>query len=76
MKIQTKTCPRCGSPPIELEVPDDAGMRYLQGATVTQAFPNPILDANQREMLLSGLHGQCWDETMGTIDDELSGDDK
>lgn len=72
--IKTKKCPVCGRPARWLRVPPDALQRYDTGmASINEAFP--MLSADQREQLLTGLHGQCWELTVDPIDDELKGDD-
>lgn len=71
--IQTKPCPECGRAAQELSVPDDAALRYYNGATIQSAFP--MLSADERELLISGLHSECWERLMALYDEELVGEE-
>ena len=52
------TCPICGKD-WEVEVKSSDYMRYMSGAYVQDAFP--YLSANERELLISGICGECYD---------------
>lgn len=54
----TRTCPICGEDN-KLVVDADAYQRWLDGELIQRAFPG--LDADQRELLMTGLHGECFD---------------
>jgi hypothetical protein len=54
-------------------VPDDAALRYYNGATIQSAFP--MLSADERELLISGLHSECWERLMALYDEELVGEE-
>ena len=42
--------------------------RYQDGATIQDAFPE--LDADQRELVLTGICPKCWNDTMGNDGEE------
>ena len=59
INVLCPTCPRCGNKAI-IEVDLDGYMRWVGGEHVQAAFPT--LDANHRELLMTGIHPACWDE--------------
>lgn len=71
--IKTKACPVCGRPARWIRVPPDALQRYETGQLDIQAA-FPMLSADQREQLLTGLHDDCWNTLVDPIDDELTGE--
>ena len=71
--LQNK-CPFCGKPhTIEVDMDEDEFsdrlFAYRRGGEFIQnAFP--MLDANQREFIKTGICPKCWDSVMGGGDDE------
>ena len=64
--VETPTCMYCGRRG-QLEVPA-AGWKKLQaGALIQDALPE--LDPDQRELLITGTHAQCWDALTGGDED-------
>jgi hypothetical protein len=59
--VTTKPCPFCGKT-TDLELPYDGALAYQEGALIQKAFPD--MDAADRERLITGTCGPCWDETM------------
>jgi hypothetical protein len=57
MLIKRK-CKTCGKPQ-ELEVDEEAYMRWQLGEKVQDAFPH--LTDSEREMLITGTCDECWD---------------
>lgn len=68
VQLRTKPCPKCGESE-ELTVPASAVAAYQDGALIQLAFP--MLTDDQAERLITGLHGECWDEATYLFDDEL-----
>lgn len=58
MKVHTK-CPRCKKQE-DIEVPKLGYQQWVSGALIQRAMPG--LSATQREQLMTGICGQCWDE--------------
>lgn len=56
--ITTRPCMVCGQAS-EVSVPVDGYSRWQAGAYVQDAFP--AMNADEREMLISGTHPVCWD---------------
>lgn len=57
-KINLK-CQYCGKE-IQINVTQEQIDKYQSGELIQRAFPN--LTAEQREMLLTGTCGECWDK--------------
>jgi hypothetical protein len=55
--ITTRICPECGLSG-NIEVTEESLKKYKSGAHVQDAFP--FLSADIREMLITGLHPNCW----------------
>lgn len=70
--LQTKPCPECDKPVEVFEVPVEAYERYENGATIQEAFP--MLTADQREQVISGYHGACYEALMDVIDEQFASD--
>ena len=67
VQVATKTCPGCGKAST-LEV-DKAGYKaWQQGTLIQRALPD--LTADQREQLITGYHGKCWDVLFPDEDEE------
>lgn len=78
MNIAVK-CPPCivCSKHSTVEVQEDDFYRWQgswdkPGVLIQDAFP--YLDDDQREMLMTGTHPQCWDEFITEVEDEANGD--
>lgn len=65
--VTTRPCVVCKET-AEIEVRAANYRRFLQGALIQEAFPD--LDADQRELLMSGTHAHCWVAIYGTEDEE------
>ncbi len=61
------TCPICGKVN-EVNVKFEDYLRWQDGELVQNAFP--YLNANDRELLLSGICSKCWDKMYGENDDD------
>jgi hypothetical protein len=59
MKVRTKNCPFCHQS-AELEVKEEDYTRWLQGDLIQRCFP--YLSKDDRERLITGFHGDCWNE--------------
>lgn len=57
--VHTGICIHCGKPGF-LEVDAASYNRWQEGEFVQNAFPDMPLD--DREQLISGIHGKCFDE--------------
>ena len=64
--MMTVTTPRCSvcKKHGQLEVDERGWAQFQLGAHVQHAFPN--LDADQRELLISGTHAHCWQRLFGS----------
>lgn len=75
--IQTAPCPRCGTKGI-INVPKINYEKWKSGEIpyVQNAFP--MLDAGQREQLMSGYHDRCYDLDAAFFDglDDLADDEE
>lgn len=58
MIVNTMPCVECGKTSM-LTVDDEGYARWKGGELVQVAFPD--LDADQRELLMSGTHAHCWE---------------
>ena len=65
MKIQ-KECPHCHKIQV-VHVDDNQYNDWLAGKNIQRAFPN--LSADQREILMSGICPECWEEIFGEDDE-------
>lgn len=61
------TCYQCGKPQ-EVIVDDAALRKFRAGSFVQDCFPT--LPPEQREFLLSGICGKCWDELFSKEDED------
>ena len=66
MKIE-KICPHCHKLQT-LEVDDSQYYDWMAGKNIQRAFPN--LSADQREILMSGICPECWEDIFGEDDEE------
>ena len=59
MTVHTKACMLCGES--GHIVVDEAGLEaWGSGVLIQNAFPE--LSAAEREQLMTGIHGECWDK--------------
>ncbi len=65
--VQTPPCPRCGKPST-LTVDDEAFETWRSGTLIQNAFPD--MSADDRELLITGYHGKCWDLDFGYISED------
>lgn len=63
INVATRPCCVCGQRAM-VTVPLDGYERFVRGHDVQVAFP--ALDADQRELLISGTHAHCWEAIYGT----------
>lgn len=63
--VLTRPCPICKQPS-ELDVDQDGLLRWKNGELIQNAFPD--LTANQRELLNTGFHPDCWDSVFAETD--------
>lgn len=63
------TCPVCMlcREQATLLVPGDGLAEWLAGRLIQEALPTLSID--EREMLISGTHPDCWDDLMGEEED-------
>ena len=68
MNVVTKRCVVCGSNGM-LENVDALGfIRWSElGENIQDALPD--LDADQRELLMTGTHAHCWEKMWGDADE-------
>lgn len=60
-------CPFCGKAH-EIEVNEIDYLDWKDGMLAQEAFP--YLEANEREMLISGICPNCWDDIFGQVEEE------
>lgn len=63
--ITTPRCPHCGMSG-EIEAAADEYLAWVTGTLIQRAFPT--MSADEREMLMTGIHPKCWDEIFGGDD--------
>ena len=67
MNVMTRKCVVCGKRSILHDVDALGYIRWMEmGENIQDALPG--LDADQRELLMTGTHAHCW-ETMWEPDD-------
>jgi len=59
--IETRTCLVCGQDG-RVEVPFKGYMDWQAGAFIQDAMPD--VSAAEREQIITGTHGACWDKMM------------
>ena len=62
MTTITKPCIHCNETST-LTVDADGYRQWVSGALIQDAFPD--MDADNRELLISGIHPACWDTMFG-----------
>ena len=65
MNILCGRCQVCHNA-AEVEVPTEGYWRWRRGEEIQTALPE--LDADQRELLLTGTHAHCWERMFGGDD--------
>jgi len=66
MTVMTPRCQMCKQHGV-VEVDERGWAMFQMGANVQDAFPD--LDADQRELLLTGTHAHCWEQIFGSEDE-------
>ena len=63
IEVQLKTCIFChkGSP--LMKVDRERFYEWQNGTYIQNAFPE--MTVNDRELLMTGTHSECWDKMMG-----------
>ena len=61
--VETPRCPVCDRMGSVIVEDDDYG-KWISGVFIQDAMP--YLSAGEREMLLTGVHDECWEEMWGT----------
>lgn len=67
LTVHTPRCIVCEQTGV-VEVDFDGFAAWRAGAYIQEALPQ--LDADQRELLMTGTHAHCWDRLFGRDDDE------
>lgn len=60
--IMTPRCMACGEASI-VELTDSEQVALDSGALIQNALPHRTAD--ERELLITGTHGECWDKMFG-----------
>ena len=66
MNVFTRMCPMCGNKSM-LTVSLDGFIRWQEGELIQEALPE--LDADQRELMITGVHAHCWQAAFGEGND-------
>ena len=66
VEVETPVCVSCGNRGLLKGVDYDGFERWLDGEYIQDALPE--LDADQRELLISGTHAHCWQKIFGESD--------
>lgn len=64
----TRTCPLC-SQTYTMAVDGNSYAKWEAGAMIQDAFP--YLSADEREQILSGSHGNCFDKAFADLSEDL-----
>lgn len=73
IKVRCLPCPVCGLRG-EVQLTDREFTRWRDGAPLDSAVPR--LSDDERELLITGTHGDCWDKMFQDEDVECSECDK
>lgn len=66
--IETNYCTECGKNSL-ITVPEKEFTKWRTGTPIQLAFPD--MPAQEREMLITGIHPECWKRLFGNpFDDE------
>jgi len=61
MIVRTRPCPMCGNSSVLHDVDALGYVRWSElGEMIQDALPE--LDADQRELLMTGTHAHCWEK--------------
>lgn len=60
--LYATNCIRCGKL-YQFEVPNEGYKRWLEGELIQKALP--MLTPDQRELMISGICGKCFDKMFG-----------
>lgn len=67
MRVITQTCRMCGKGGVVEDVDALGFIRWSElGENIQDALPG--LDADQRELLMTGTHAHCWERMWGPDD--------
>jgi len=67
MIVTTRKCPVCGNRSVLHDVDALGYIRWTEmGHNIQDALPG--LDADQRELLMTGTHAHCWERLWGPED--------
>lgn len=64
ISYETKPCISCGEKSI-IELDNDKFVAWISGEHVQNVWPEKTAD--ERELLITGTHGTCWDEMFGEV---------
>ena len=64
--VKCRSCIKCDES-ANVDVPLDGYNEWKHGASVQVAFPG--LDVDTRELLISGVHPECWEKMYGDDDE-------
>jgi hypothetical protein len=68
MNVVTRKCVMCGQHGMVEDVDALGYIRWSElGENIQDALPE--LDADQRELLMTGTHAHCWERMWGSDDD-------
>jgi hypothetical protein len=68
MRVETPTCRVCGNRGVLEDVAALGFIRWSElGENIQDALPE--LDADQRELLMTGTHAHCWEKMWQCLDD-------
>lgn len=59
IRLETIACIHCNKTSF-IDLPVDGYQKWLNGKGTLEAFPS--FDADQRELLISGIHAECWNK--------------
>jgi len=66
MTVTTPRCQMCKQHG-EVQVDERGWAMFQLGANILDAFPG--LDADQRELLITGTHAHCWERMFGSVEE-------
>jgi hypothetical protein len=69
MRVVTRKCGMCGERGVVEDVDALGFIRWSElGENIQDALPG--LDADQRELLMTGTHAHCWERMWGPQEDD------
>ena len=67
MRVTTNPCPVCKARSVVFDVDAEGYVGWSElGVNIQDALPG--LDADQRELLITGTHAHCWERMFGKDD--------